>query len=160
MHHRKPLTVLYAPPTELHASLLPPHMASTIPFVQLFSSSTAYSAPHAPICVLPPNFGRQPPLLPPNLHALPPTNLSHHPDVKKPQTHATFVIGGSSTHSNPNVQASLGIAQQQLEGLQQQIATIKATLGTTSNTSIPMYPENSVTSFPTLSSPYVTNVVA
>ncbi|TYK17784.1 putative mitochondrial protein [Cucumis melo var. makuwa] len=69
-------------------------------------------------------------------------------------------VGESSTHFNPNVQVSLEIAQQQLEGLQQQIAALEATLGTTSNTSAPMYFENSVTPFPTLSSSYVTNTVA
>ncbi|TYK02021.1 Beta-galactosidase [Cucumis melo var. makuwa] len=39
------------------------------------------------------------------------------------------------------------------------IVTLKDTLGTTSDTSIPMYSKNPVTSFPTLSSPYVANIV-
>ena len=54
--------------------------------------------------------------------------------------------------------SSSSIAHQQLEGLQQQIATIEATLGTTSNTPshglhtpVPMYSENPVISFPNLS---------
>ncbi|KAA0062442.1 uncharacterized protein E5676_scaffold325G001380 [Cucumis melo var. makuwa] len=48
--------------------------------------------------------------------------------------HSTFEVGESSTHSNPNVQASSRIAQQQLEGLQQHITAIEAILGTTFNT--------------------------
>ena len=50
--------------------------------------------------------------------------------------------------------SSSGITQQQLEGLQQQIAT-EATLGTTSTTPVPMYSKNLVTSFHILSSSYV-----
>ena len=57
------------------------------------------------------------------------------------------------------MQISSGIAQQQLEGLRQQIAALEATLGTTSNISVPMYSENPVNSFPNLFSPYVTNTV-
>ena len=56
------------------------------------------------------------------------------------------------------MQASSGIVHQQLEGLRQQIAALEATLGTTST--LPMYSENPVNSFPNVSSPYVTNTVA
>ena len=59
-------------------------------------------------------------------------------------------------HFNPNVQASSsGITQQQLEGFRQHIAAIEATLVMTSNTFVPMYSENPITSFPTLSFSYV-----
>ena len=58
------------------------------------------------------------------------------------------------------MQASSGIAQQQLKELRQQIAAIEATVGTTYNTLVPMYSKNLVTLFPILSSPYVTNTVA
>ncbi|KAL0536927.1 hypothetical protein IC582_025890 [Cucumis melo] len=118
----------------------PPLIVLVIPFVQPSSSSAAYIASHAPIHVLSPNSGQPPLLLPSNLYALPPTYLSYHLDVKNSQIHSTFEVGESSTNSNLNMQASsLGIAQQQLEGLQQQIAEIEATLGTTSNTLAPMY---------------------
>ncbi|KAA0048808.1 kirola-like [Cucumis melo var. makuwa] len=160
MQSSAPPTTPHAPPSEIHASVLPPQTASTNPSVQPFSSSATNIAPHAPICVLPPKSGRQPPLLPSNLYALPPIDLSHHPNVKNTKIHSTFEIGESLAHSNPNVQVSSGIAQQQLEGLRKQIAALEATLRTTSNTSIPMYSENPVISFPTLSSPYVTNTVA
>ncbi|KAA0065437.1 reverse transcriptase [Cucumis melo var. makuwa] len=83
------------------------------------SSSPACSAPHVPIHVLPPSFGRPPLLSHSNPYTLPPTDLSYH-----------------------------------LDGLQQQIAAIVATLETTSNT-VPMYYKNLVTSFPTLSSSHV-----
>ena len=130
----------------------------------------ACTVPHAPLNVLPLNFDRPPSLLQSNLYATSSTNLSYHPDVRNPQIHSTFEVGESSAHSIPNVQAftsSSGIAYQQLEGLRQQIEAIGATLGATSNTSglgfhtpVPMYYDNSVTSFPTLSSSYVTNTVA
>ncbi|KAA0050981.1 kirola-like [Cucumis melo var. makuwa] len=116
----------------------------------------AYIAPHASIRVLPPNFNHPPPLLLSNLYVLPSSNLSYYPDFKNPQIHSTFEVGGSLALSNPNVQtSSSGITQQQLEELRQQIAAIEATLGTTSKTPRPMYIENLVTSFPTLSSFYV-----
>ncbi|TYK15302.1 UBN2_3 domain-containing protein [Cucumis melo var. makuwa] len=50
-------------------------------------------------------------------------------------------VGESTTHSDPNVQASSsssGIAQQQLKGLRKQIAAIETTIGTTSNTPVSM----------------------
>ena len=87
--------------------------------------------------------------MPSNLYALPPTGLSYHPDVKNPHIHSTFEVGESSSHSNPDVQAFWGIAQ-----------AIEAILGITSNTPVLMYYENPVTSFPILSSLYVTNTVA
>uniref|UniRef100_A0A9I9EBU2 Uncharacterized protein n=1 Tax=Cucumis melo TaxID=3656 RepID=A0A9I9EBU2_CUCME len=138
MQSSAPPTTPHAPPSEIHASVLPPQTASTNPSVQPFSSSATNIAPHAPICVLPPKSGRQPPLLPSNLYALPPIDLSHHPNVKNTKIHSTFEIGESLAHSNPNVQVSSGIAQQQLEGLRKQIAALEATLRTTSNTSIPI----------------------
>ena len=65
------------------------------------------------------------------------------------------------------ISSSSNIAHQQLEELRQQIVTLKATLGTTSNTpdrdlytSLPVYYENPVTLFPSLFSPYVTNTMA
>ncbi|TYK07795.1 Beta-galactosidase [Cucumis melo var. makuwa] len=120
-----------APPKSPHTPVIPLQTAPTNPFVQPFSSSGVYIAPQASICVLPPNFSRQPPLLLSNLYALPPTDLSHHLDVKNTQTHSTF-----------------------------EIAALEATLGTTPNTFVPMYSKNPVTLFPTLSFPYVTNTVA
>ena len=125
-----------------------PQKVSTILSVQPCSSFVAYIAPHTPIHVLPPNSGRPPPFLPSNLDALPPTDLSYHFDVRNPQIHSIFEVGEYLAYSNPNVQGSsfsLGIAQQQLKGLRQQIATTKATLGMTSNTPIPVYYENLIT---------------
>ncbi|TYK05873.1 uncharacterized protein E5676_scaffold432G00040 [Cucumis melo var. makuwa] len=77
-----------------------------------------------------------------NLYALPPigsaANTSYHSKVRNPQIHLTIEVGESLARSNPNVQASSSssssIAHHQLEGLRQQIATIEATLGATSNT--------------------------
>ncbi|KAA0050638.1 Beta-galactosidase [Cucumis melo var. makuwa] len=102
-----------APPKSPHTPVIPLQTAPTNPFVQPFSSSGVYIAPQASICVLPPNFSRQPPLLLSNLYALPPTDLSHHLDVKNTQTHSTF-----------------------------EIAALEATLGTTPNTFVPMYSKN------------------
>ncbi|TYK06446.1 Beta-galactosidase [Cucumis melo var. makuwa] len=125
----------------------PPRRVSVVPFVQPSPSSAAYVAPHASFHVLPPNFGLPPPLMSSNLYVLSPITLSYHLDVKNPQIHSTFDVGESSTHSNSNEQvSSSGIAQQKLGGLQQQIATIKATLGMISNTLVPMYSENRRTS--------------
>ncbi|KAA0025959.1 reverse transcriptase [Cucumis melo var. makuwa] len=103
------------------------------------------------INVLPPSSDRPPPLLQSNPYVLPPTDLSYHLDVRNPQIASIFDVGEPWAHANPNVQASssLGIAQQ----LRQQITAIEATLGTTSNL-VPMYSENPITSFPTLSSSY------
>ncbi|KAA0065525.1 kirola-like [Cucumis melo var. makuwa] len=102
-----------------------------------------YIAPHASIHVLPRNSGWPPSLLLSNLYALPTTDFSYYPNTKNLQIHSTFEVGESSAHFNPNVQASSsGITQQQLEGLRQHITAIGATLGTTSNTSVPMYFEN------------------
>ncbi|TYK27381.1 kirola-like [Cucumis melo var. makuwa] len=64
-----------------HAPVHLPQTVPTIPSVQPSSSSTAYIAPHAPIHLLPPNFGWPPSLLPLNLYALPPTDLSYHPPM-------------------------------------------------------------------------------
>ena len=109
---------------------------------------------------MPPNSDRPPPLLLSNLYALLPTDPSYHPDVKNLRIHSPFEVGESSAHSNSNVQASSGIAQQQLEGLRQQTAALEAALGTTSNIFVPIYSENPVNSFPNLSSPYATNTMA
>ena len=90
------------------------------------------------------------------MYALPPNDLSYYLDDKNLQIHSTFEVGEFSTHSNSIVQASsLGITQQQREGLQQQIAEMEAILGATSNTPVSMYYGNPVTLFPTLSSSYV-----
>ena len=119
-------------------SFLSPQTTPTFPTVQPSPSSAAYTAPNAPIYVLPPNSSRPPSLLLLNLYALPPTNLSYQLYVKNPQIHSIFEVGESSAHSNPNVQASLGLTQEQLEGLQQHIAAIEATLGMTSYTLVPI----------------------
>ncbi|TYK28631.1 kirola-like [Cucumis melo var. makuwa] len=92
----------------------------------------AYIVPHAPIRVLPPNSDWPPPLLLSNLYALPfSTNLSYYPNVKNPQIHPIF-----------------------------EISPIEATLETTSKSSVLMYYENPVTSFPTLFSSYVSENVS
>ena len=151
------------PPKTAHTPSLkvhvPTNLVQTLPAnltMPPLSSSATYSVSHMPIHVLPPNFGWLSPLLQSNWYALPPTNLSYYTDVKNPQIHSTFEVGEFSAYSKPNVQASsLGITQQQLERLQQQIAAIEATLGTTSNALVPMYFENPETSLPTLSSSYV-----
>ncbi|KAA0048290.1 reverse transcriptase [Cucumis melo var. makuwa] len=122
----EPLTCHHVSLPKLYASVLPPQTELTIPSVQPSSSSAAYIAPNAPNYVLPPNSDRPPQLLPSNLYTLPPTDLSYHPNVKNPQIHSTF-----------------------------EIATIEATLGTTSNTPLLMYSENPITLFLTLSSSYV-----
>ncbi|KAA0032806.1 glutathione S-transferase DHAR3 [Cucumis melo var. makuwa] len=87
---------LFAPPNTSHAlphaPVHPPQTKSAVPSVQLSSSSTAYIAPHAPIHVLPPNSCRPPPLLSSNLCALPPIDLSYHPDVKNPRIYSTFEV--------------------------------------------------------------------
>ncbi|TYK03819.1 kirola-like [Cucumis melo var. makuwa] len=121
-------TIVYATHAlllDLHTPFLPPQTGPTIPSMQPSSSSAAYIAPYAPIRVLPPNSERPPPLLPSNLYALPTTDLSYYLDVNNLQI-PTF-----------------------------EIATIEATLRTTFNTPIPMYFENPVIAFPTLSSSYV-----
>ncbi|KAA0042376.1 Cysteine-rich RLK (RECEPTOR-like protein kinase) 8 [Cucumis melo var. makuwa] len=86
------------------------------------------------------------------IYVLPATNLIYHLDVRNPQIHPTFEVGESTAHSNPNVQASASsssIAHQRLEGLQQKMAAIEATLGTPFNTPshglhtpIPVYSDN------------------
>ena len=123
-------------------------------------------------CHLPPSIHR-PPLLLTNLYALSSTasipNPSYHSEVGHPQIYSTFEVGESSAYSNPNVpiSSSSNIAHQQLEELRQQIATLEATLGATSNTlsrglhtSLLVYSKNPITLFPSLSSPYVINTVA
>ncbi|TYK23200.1 kirola-like [Cucumis melo var. makuwa] len=98
----------------------------------------AYNVPHVSLHVPPPNSIQPTPLLQSNLYPLPPAdstaNPSYHPEVRNPQIHLTFEVGGSSANSNLNVQvssSSLGVAHQQLEVLQQQIAAIEATLEAT-----------------------------
>ncbi|KAA0041480.1 kirola-like [Cucumis melo var. makuwa] len=145
---RRQLPVLAHPVQKLLTDLTVPPLSSYV----------ACSVPNVPIHVLPPNSGRPPLLLQSNLYALPPIDLSYHPDVRNPQIHSIFEVGESLTHFNPNMQASSfssGISQQQLKGLRQQIAAIESTLGTTSDTPVSMYSQNPITSFPTLSSSYV-----
>ena len=66
-----------------------------------------------------------------------------------------------------SISSSSDIAHQQLEELRQQIVELEATLGASSNTpsrglhiSLTVYSEDLVTPFPSISSPYVTNIVA
>ncbi|KAA0035164.1 kirola-like [Cucumis melo var. makuwa] len=150
-----------------------PSPSGSDPFVSPLSSSTTCIVPHAPLHLLPPNSGQTPPLLQSYLYVLPPTdstaNPSYHPEVRNPQIHSTFKVGESSTYSNPNMPSTpfSGIAHLQLEELRLQIAALEATLGTTSHTPshglytpLPMYSENVVSAFPTLSSSYATNTMA
>ena len=124
----------------IHAAHTPTHPVQTMPAnlsVPPLSSSVTCIVPHMMLHLLPPNSCWPSPLLVSNLYALPPTDFSYHPDVRNPQIHSTFEVGESSAHSNLNMLASAfssGIAHQQLEGIRQQIATIEATLGVTSNT--------------------------
>ena len=108
-----------------HVPVHPPQTVPIISSVQPSFSFTAYIAPHDSIHILPPNSDQPPPLLSSNLYVLSPTNLSCHPNVKNSQIHSTFFVREYSIHSNPNMQASSGIALQQLEELRQQIAAIE-----------------------------------
>jgi len=76
-----------------HAQAHHAQTALTMPSVQPSSLFVGYIAPHAPLYVLPPLF------LQSNLYALPPTDLSYHPNVSNSQIHSTFEVGETSAHS-------------------------------------------------------------